>query len=508
MKEKMRSILQSASTMWVITIFAVGVFYIDDYYFNLLEAKAMFCDMAALIFLAVSFFGAVLYLMEQSAKENRMLLIKDLHPMDVAVFGFMLAAILSNLVTQHPTEAFWGSYGWSVGTLWVVMMGLVYFFVSRSMQPDRRLFLLIGIAAGLQFLLVIANGFWLDPFSLHQNLAAKDYVRYVGTVGNTNWYVGYVTMMVPFFLMGTGKEQPLWEKILCRILLFLASMTCITINSQGVYLGVGAVLAAYVYLSLAEYEKIRNALINLMVILAGIAAVGVGSFFFTLVDLDGLNPIVIRPVVWGSAMVLCMILYLGLTLLKEDRFCKMAVWMKRIYLLLVTILAVGLVVSQVQSFDDSWGTNRGRTWRVAVQAFTSMPLVNKLFGGGTNCFGFYYLAQTGSDWVRNAHNEYLEYLVTTGLFGMLSYVGIYVSAFADRVRRKTGKGSTDHAREGSYAKSAAGKALFTADLHTACGLAILGYAFQALVNNPQALNGAMLVTILAIYRRTGQKMVE
>ncbi|MGN0170672.1 MAG: O-antigen ligase family protein [Lachnospiraceae bacterium] len=499
MIEKTKSALRLCSSLWIIAVWVAGVFYMEDHYFNLLEAKALFCDLAALLFVGVSVLFALFFLMEYSAKEIIAGWKRNLQLMDVAVFCFMLAAVISNLVTEYPEEALWGSYGWKVGTLWVVLLGLVYFFLSRNARVDRWILFVIGIATGLQFLLVIMNGFGLDPFSLHWNLAAKDYGRYVGTIGNTNWYVGYVTMCFPFFLLGTHKRGPVREKTACRILLLLASMTCITINSQGVYLGVGAVMAAYLCLCIADYNNILIAMRNLLVILAGVGMVSIGSKFFSLVDLDGFNLIFTRPMVLGCALAVCLVLYLGLILLKEERYCRNRVWIQRAYTVTVACLMLGLVILQIQSFNDSWGTNRGKTWKVAVQAFAGMPWINKLFGGGTNCFGFYYLAQTGSDWVRNAHNEYLEYLVTTGLFGALSYLGIYVSAFLSAFRNRAGKRTGDGKSQKDIGENG---------LYTACGLAILGYAIQAMVNNPQALNGAMFITILAIYRRTGQKMVE
>ncbi len=79
--------------------------------------------------------------------------------------------------------------------------------------------------------------------------------------------------------------------------------------------------------------------------------------------------------------------------------------------------------------------------------------------------------------IANAHNEYLQYLVTTGILGAVSYIMIYVSSFYDYIKKK-------HWCEEK------GIWLF----------GIMGYAGQAVVNNPQALNMATLFLFLAIYR--------
>ncbi len=51
---------------------------------------------------------------------------------------------------------------------------------------------------------------------------------------------------------------------------------------------------------------------------------------------------------------------------------------------------------------------------------------DKIFGYGPETFRVlmenYYLGELGNVIFDNAHNEYLHYLITIGLFGMLSYM--------------------------------------------------------------------------------------
>ena len=86
-------------------------------------------------------------------------------------------------------------------------------------------------------------------------------------------------------------------------------------------------------------------------------------------------------------------------------------------------------------FNDKWGSYRGYIWRRVTGLYGELPFVQKIFGHGNESIRslmddrFYdeMLQVTGTVY-DNAHNEYLQYLVTQGLLGMLSYVGVVVTA--------------------------------------------------------------------------------
>lgn len=481
MQKMAEKIMQMMSVVWLIAVFVLFAFYVENNYFNLLEAKAHICYMAALLFLSISSLALLAKLESMPIRASVQKFFHDFTWLDHSLLLFAVAAILSNLVTDHPSEALWGSYGWRVGTFWLVELILAYFFISRTVKVHKNVLYIIGVAAFAQFLLVMFNGFYLDLFYLHKGLSSTDYVRYVGTIGNTNWYVGYVVMLLPFFLM-LGISR--WGKISARIGLYFLTITTITCNSQGVFLGMGAVILAHLLLALKSKDTLSEAILRYTIMVLAIATVSVLRAFYPMVPLDGIGEALMDHRIWIGMLSLLIVIWLLLYKCTEQAYMKIKKPLV-ILILTLTVIAAGLVLyEQMKQFDDSWGTNRGRIWRVAVEAFTQMQLIQKIFGGGMNCFGFYYEAITGSNWVRNAHNEYLEFLVTTGVFGALCYLSIYGAIVYD------------------YIKMLRQRAMdMTKDrLLIACILSVCGYAAQALVNNTQALNGAMLITILAVYR--------
>ncbi len=473
--ERLKLISQKLSTVWLVGVFVIFVYYMDDKYFNMLEAKSAIVQMGALFFVGISSILTLMICNYINVNEAVKAYLKSCNCLDGFVLAFGASAILSNLVTNYKSQALTGSYGWSVGTTYIVLICLAYFFVSRWVVLERKAMWGIGVLSALQFAIVLAHGFYIDVLSMHKQLAAKDYVRYVGTVGNTNWYVGYVVMLLPFFLMGIHFCKKKIDRIGCRVLLILATMTFVTINCQGIYLGVGAVGVAYFFWSMSTYGHLRKALENVILMLISFLLLVILGKIKTMVPVDGINVFVLNPSLLGVGLISCLFLYFLLGIVKEEKYNDIKSIIKILFLVIVLLCAGIILYSQVIGFNDSWGTNRGRIWRVAVKAFVGMPGLQKLFGGGTNCFGYFYQQITGSEWVRNAHNEFLEYLVTMGLFGELSYLGIY--AFALKRRKDLNP------------------------VALGCKLAVLGYMAQGIVNNPWALNGVIFFTILALYRR-------
>ena len=109
------------------------------------------------------------------------------------------------------------------------------------------------------------------------------------------------------------------------------------------------------------------------------------------------------------------------------------------------MLAAGLicflgVAWNLRSLLREWGSGRDWLWRVTMQGYLDMPLKNKLFGAGPDCFAPYmyerYSRQMDtilSGWwgdavIANAHNELLNRLICTGAVGCLAFVWLIGSA--------------------------------------------------------------------------------
>jgi O-antigen ligase len=104
--------------------------------------------------------------------------------------------------------------------------------------------------------------------------------------------------------------------------------------------------------------------------------------------------------------------------------------------LLPTALAAQLEKVSYFNWNTEWGNGRGRIWTFALKVYGEANLPRKLFGVGPDCLNSYIEAYYSEEvrllWgdmvLTNAHNEWFNILISDGLFGCVSYIGIFVTA--------------------------------------------------------------------------------
>ena len=93
-------------------------------------------------------------------------------------------------------------------------------------------------------------------------------------------------------------------------------------------------------------------------------------------------------------------------------------------------------------FRDKWGTNRGGVWVRCMKLFAQSDWRAKLFGFGpdllkkplADAYGAEIAAYCNLSF-NNAHNEYIQYLLTHGALGLTAYLTFAVGACASLFRR-------------------------------------------------------------------------
>lgn len=133
------------------------------------------------------------------------------------------------------------------------------------------------------------------------------------------------------------------------------------------------------------------------------------------------------------------------------------------------------------TFSDSWGSNRGATWKCGLKVFMEQDFLHKLTGVGPDAMGAYIYSDGSGELLEvarynfgtlrltNAHNEWLTVLANTGVFGLAGFAGMMVSAMVILLTK---------GRRDIYA--------------CACGLCLLAYtannifSFQQVMNTPGA----------------------
>lgn len=329
-------------------------------------------------------------------------------PLDLPLLLFLASQIISTLFSIDPHTSVWGYYSRSNGGLLstISYLFLYYAFVSNFTKEHVIKFLKFAVfAGGAASLYAIPEHFGVSPSCviLTHEFSAGCWVqdvqaRVFGTLGQPNWLAAYLGMLIfpaiYFFL--SAKELP--QKVLYFLLITAYYLAFTFTYSRGATLG----------------------------LIAGFAVLALSQLLFSRPSGGKLNISILKPMVIIAGGFLLINLLFG-SALTELRLLKNP----------AVPLRPGLSQATAPSGTqlENGGTESGQirliVWKGALDIFRAYPL----FGSGVETFAYaYYQFRPGehnlvSEWdflYNKAHNEYLNYLATTGIFGFLSYLAIIV----------------------------------------------------------------------------------
>ncbi len=329
-------------------------------------------------------------------------------PLDIPLLLFLGANILSTIFSIDRHTSIWGYYSRSNGGLLsIVSYLLLYFSFVSNMDKDKVLKILkFGLISGLIISVWgIAEHFGVSPSCviLRGEFNASCWIqdvqaRVFATLGQPNWMAAYLGMLIfpalYFFLTSnTRKKQLLYFVSLLTIYLAFTFT-----YSRGPTLGLigGMIVFILLLLKISNFKfQISNKFIEnykaLFLVL--------GSF-------------IIINILFGSA-------------LTSFRLVSKFAPPPR--------PTIGLTpsVTQLESGGTESGQIRFIVWAGALEIFRHYPL----FGSGVETFAYSYYQyrpathNLTSEWdflYNKAHNEYLNYLATTGIVGFTAYLFIIV----------------------------------------------------------------------------------
>ena len=445
----------------------------QDFYFNILDVKYYYyCGVVITMSMAMAV-AAIIFCM-RDAKENdhqavrelkRSFSLKKLTGVDWAMIGFVAAATVSTFQSEYFYESFWGNEGRFCGLFLILLYGLCYFIVSKYLRL-KKWYVDVFLATGVIVCIVgILHFFNVDPLGFKADISPDDYDIFTSTIGNINTYTSYIALLAGAGAVMFSMEQEIKRKIWYGISFALFICALVMGISDNAYLALFALLGFVPLYLFGSFRGIKNYVIILAMIFTEFWIIGwicnrfsgrvleISGIFNVISGISGLP--VIAAVLWGIAVVLH-IVELKRAAAGLDVQCRL---MRYIWLILVALgAAVVLFVlydanmngngsryGGLQSYvviDNSWGTNRGYIWRLAMRIYDDFPLLHKIFGYGPDTFGIltvnqYYDEMTSlyGQKFESVHNEYLQYLVTMGVTGLAAYVGLLVSSIVRLVKK-------------------------------------------------------------------------
>lgn len=456
MERKEKGWILAKKLTWIYLAVMGGLFplFYQNGFFNILVSKYAFFAIATGIYAVIMI---IFYITCVRDREYRRRLF-HLSAADKWMLFFLFCCVMSQVFTNYKEKAWLGTEGRYNGLQAMLLYGLVYFMVSRGYCRSRILGWIFFAGGGLVNLLAVLNHFKIDPLNIQLILSKEQQSMFISTVGNINIFSGFASMYVSmaFAVFCTGKKKS--TKIGGMFGIIIGMSGLIAGNSDSGFLGLVAVCGFFLVLFHIQKRFLREWVYGIILILASSGMMGLfqmiakdraiaykGGFAQMFANEKFLIVAILLTVCYPLTLK-CM------RFLREKHFSK-----KKLLIIVLCVMAVcGAIVAWVNRkeigiffrqgdffhFDDSWGTYRGFIWKRSFWIFLDLPLIQKIFGCGLdtlrtmmNLFYRQDMIDIAGKIYDNAHNEYLQYLVTTGIAGLTAYAGLLVQSVCTAVKR-------------------------------------------------------------------------
>lgn len=443
------------TTAYLFLMFCVYPFYMEEGYSNIGKAKNRFflCISLAAFLILLLVFGVQVAgrLLNRRRKKEAYLIDWDLISYrDLLLLIYMTLLFLSYVFSPYKEEALWGTEGWYMGCIPLLLLCGLSFLLSRLWSGRRGLLHGIIAASGVVFFLAICNRFSFYPIKIEAVQA-----DFISTLGNINWFCGYLSVVAPvgiglFFLK---KEEMSLRKCVLAIYTIVVFMASFCQGSTSIFLWYGALFFLLLWIALEKREWMKNWF--LLIILWGIAAQLVRVMRYIMperynYDVDNLCGYLTDSglTLWIVFLASLGYFYIGK---KEQTKEKIKVIHRGMVTTLILVLILWAGVSLVNTYygisglnenafflwNASWGNGRGATLKAGWQTFGELSFLHKLIGIGPDCFSSFayslpelasFLREYfGNSRLTNAHCELLTSVIHVGVLGTLCYVGIFAS---------------------------------------------------------------------------------
>ncbi len=473
--ETCSGIISGTISFFIFILVLVFPLIYHDSYFDILETKYKCYYLCVIGMLAVVLILAMV-MMLIDGKEYRWMHTREVlgrlapkcwkptfHFADGAVLLFWLIALISTFQSDYFYESFWGNEGRYTGLFLITLYVAFYFLVSRCWKV-RGWLLEVFLISGLVICYIgITDYFQLDILNFRGKINPEQSTIFTSTLGNINTYTAYVALIMGFaaamFSTVQSKVKMLWYYVCLVVSFFAIIMGC----SDNAYLALGALFGFLPFVLFGSWSGILRYLImtaSLFTVVQCIdwinyvyadMVIGLDSLFRVIAGFGGL------PVVVSALWILVSAFYFYVKkkgkLGQETGKMPVRLWAT---LMILAFAAVFLALFDANVlgngnrygmlgdylvFSDSWGTNRGYIWRKSLEMYQDFQGSHKLFGYGPDTFGIlttneikYDMIEATNQVFDNAHNEYLNLLLTIGPIGVIAYIAFVVTGVAAMCR--------------------------------------------------------------------------
>ena len=416
-------------------------------------------------------------------------------------YGFSVC--VSYLCSDYRATALWGTTGWFMGLLPHLTLVSIYFLMSHMAVFSQYLIYLCIPVSAITFVLGYLNRFDVWPLAMENS----GLPLYISTVGNINWFCGYIVSTVflgiGFLWLDNGSRK--WYTILMSVYTCLGFGMLVVQGSDSGLFAFAAVMLAIFVRSAKSKDVAHMKRFWLIVGLFALACLVTMCVRLLFPEQMNYTSGTINLLTKSAVPVVIAVLAAAGRWYAGHRTAP-KVWpvISRVACVGVAVIIVSLVVmigvntakpgslgalsdKAVFTFNDTWGSNRGATWRIGLKCFAEQNVLHKLVGVGPDCMADYLYKGSSEELLAdvktafenkrltNAHNEILTLLVNTGLCGAISFAGLLVVLLKKLLQ--------------AFEKS---------PYAAACGLCLLGYVANNIWSFQQSLSVSTIFVIMGL----------
>lgn len=433
--------------LWILIVFPL---YYADGYFHLPEKKATFWVVSTLVYMVVCAFGALITAFSMRESWSMENFKKNITITDIFMFGFLISNLIALGMAENTMEAWYATGGRYYGARILVLVCVAYFLLSRYAWVNQVFVVAFLIGGNGVCLLATFDYFGMDVLGINQQMQKADWLRFISTMGNANTCASYVTMALAVGLCYFCVAKNIKGKIFAGISIINCSMALITSRSDSAFVGSAVIIIMLGIITFTKKVEWKNYIMMLILVDLGLLILFVLRRKFVEFLIweqleDGIPRALNQPKLLFAILTLLLLLY-GIVYIMDKKEFKISkkinrtIWIVLGSVLLVISLFLANKLQIVQLFKTGMGmgtelvvASRGYIYQKVIISYEQLPLINKIFGCGQasirTVLSTYFGAELSAAGlsINSAHNHILDYLIITGMFGVVCYLGAFAS---------------------------------------------------------------------------------
>lgn len=444
-------------------------------------------------------------------KKGTVYIIKDkIRNMDLwkkIIFLFLFTCVMSYVCSPYKSVALLGRGGRYTGLVFYGACVCMYYVVSTCYRFEKRDITYILCSSILVNIWAILNYSGIDPFYIYKDVPVAMKAVYISSLGNIDIYGMYVNMMLALAMFSFVYEESTAGKVFYGFCALLGMMGSLASDSDMAVAGMFFAFAILIYFSISEYHRlIRYFMLAVELFIAGriLGIIYIFNQFNTRV-IRSVGSIIVYKNIFVLFPVACFIAIFIIQFL-DDKYRLFANKtlidkIKKIYVILCAVLAAVACLLVVictatgkgpLAITDDWGSGRGYIWKNTLNGYKNLPFINKIFGAGeaTTAWVLSDYSDAANNIlnrgrVDNAHNIWINMLVTLGIAGLAIYVLLLFAAIRNMIKYLKGSCEGRHMCKSRY-------------MLAGVGLAVMVYSIQGTAEMLEVITFPMFFCLLAM----------